>query len=88
VAVEHGPRPDRDALGAVLASQTMNKIDGSRDGQRDLQRAEPPLDGGVRDAFRGVRVRQPNDEDGPGLIDRPQRPQLVEHVLLLIEMGD
>ena len=63
----------------------MDEIDGARNGQRDLQRAEPALDGGVRDALRGVGIRQPNDEDGTGLVDRAQRPQLGEHVSLLVE---
>ncbi len=85
VAIEHRPGPHRDALGGVLRGQSMNKIDSSRNGQRDLQRAEPALDRGVRDALRDVGIRQPNDQDGTGLVDRPQRPQLGEHVSLLVE---
>ena len=51
----------------------------TRDGQRDLQRAEPAVDRGVRDALCAVRIRQPNDEDGTGLFDRAQGPKLGEH---------
>jgi hypothetical protein len=63
----------------------VNEIDRSWDGQRDLQRAEPAFDGGVRDALRGIRILQRNDEEGTRLVDRPQRPQLGEHVSLLVK---
>jgi hypothetical protein len=33
----------------------------------------------VRDALGDVGVRQPNDEDGTGLLDRAQRRELREH---------
>jgi hypothetical protein len=42
----------------------VDEIDGSRNGQRDFQRAEPTFDRGVRNGFCGVGIRQPNDEDG------------------------
>jgi hypothetical protein len=32
----------------------------------ELQRAEPAFDRGVCDGFCGVRIGQPNDEDGTG----------------------
>ena len=86
VAIEHGPRSHRDALRRVLRGQSVDEVDGSRDGQRDLQRAEPAFDRGVRDALRGVRVRQPNDEDGTGLFDRAAvSASLVNIVSLLVE---
>ena len=57
----------------------MDEINGARNGQRDLQRAEPAFDRGVRDGLRSVRIREPNDEDDTGFFDPAQRRKLGEH---------
>jgi hypothetical protein len=49
------------------------------------QRAEPADDGGVSGALYPARVGWPNGEDGTGLVDRPQRAWLREHVFPVIK---
>ena len=79
MAVEDGSRSHGDTVRCVPGSQPSDELDGPGDGERDLQGAEPALDRRVRDAFRAVRVGQPDDEHSARLVDRAQGRELGEH---------